>query len=319
MAIKGFVADVGGTNIRLTEVSPTTNQIKNIKQYKCKDFDSIADAILKFFDETEGPYQSACIAVACPVGQDKIDLTNNHWSFSVNDLKKKLNLNDLFMINDYTAIAMSIPSLMDNQVIKIGPGEAISKKPIAVCGPGTGLGVAMLLHHADQWVCLDGEGGHVDFAPQDELEDYLLQYLRKKYDHVSAERFITGPGLVNLYQGIKSYYKEKDNDLEPSEITESALNESDQRCVESLKKFCSLLGAFAGNLAITGWTAGGVYIAGGIAPKIVNFIKKSDFRKRFEEKGRFTESLKKFPTYIIVEQQPGLIGAAAYLKQKIFN
>ncbi len=311
-----MVADVGGTNIRLTTVSIESGEMGEVKTYLCADFPSIFEVISEFLSHETHPVKYGCIDVACPVDDDWINLTNNHWQFSVSKTRKDLGFDQLFLINDYTAIAMAIPSLTNAQKVKIGGGQPILNKSIAVCGPGTGLGVAFLKYQNSRWICLDGEGGHVDFAPQTELEDYLLSNLRKSHQHVSAERFITGPGLVNIYEGIMAFHNEKPVELKPSEITERAISGKDERCKEVLDLFCALLGAFAGNLAVSVWASGGVYIAGGIAPRMIDTIADSEFRSRFVAKGRFENSLKKIPTYIITEPQPGLIGAAAFLRQE---
>lgn len=311
----GLVADVGGTNIRLATIEINTGSIGNIHTYLCADYPSIADVIEDYKLQVTAEVQYGCIAVACPVDDDIIDLTNNNWQFSVSELKKQFGFRALHLINDYTAIAMAIPKLTANQTAKIGRGEPIKEKPIAVCGPGTGLGVALLKKHRGDWVCLDGEGGHVDFAPHGDLEDHMLRRLRNNYSHVSAERFLTGPGLVNIFHCVKNYYEELPEEIEPHEVTQRALDGTDQRCQEALDVFCRLLGSFAGNLALTIWATGGVYIAGGIAPKIVDYIKSSNFRAKFEAKGRFAEALQKIPTYIIMESQPGIIGAGSYLTQ----
>ncbi len=313
----GLVADVGGTNIRVALIDLDSGKQGQVYTYLCKEFATLGDAIRQFLQEVNRQVHHACIDVACPVDEDHIELTNNHWAFSIRELRRELDLESLHVINDYTAIAMAIPGLGLDQKIKIGDGESLEKMPIAVCGPGTGLGVAFLKNYENQWVCLEGEGGHVDFAPHNEMEIFLLNRLLQSYTHVSSERFITGPGLVNIYQSVKEYFKEEAEDLTPAEISAKAVTGEDYRCRESLQIFCELLGSFAGNLALTIWASGGVYIAGGIAPRIVDFIKESGFRNRFEEKGRFKEKIKKIPTYIVTESQPGLLGAGAYLLQKL--
>ena len=312
----GLVADVGGTNIRLACIDMKTGDIKKIHKYLCADYTTIRDVISDFQLQFTPDISHACIAVACPVDSDQINLTNNQWSFSVSELKQQFAFESLHMINDYTAIAMSVPKLKASQLAKIGRGEHIPDRPIAVCGPGTGLGVAFLKKHGDDWVCLDGEGGHVDFASQSSLEDYILEKMRQQYSHVSAERFISGPGIRNIYECIKRYYNEEPEQIEPAEITRRAIEGEDSRCREVLDKFCRLLGAFAGNLAISIWAEGGVYLAGGIVPSLTTYIEESNFRARFEAKGRFTEKMKAIPTYIITEPQPGIIGAASLLMQR---
>lgn len=317
MKTYGLIADIGGTNIRLATVDSESGEMGAIRSYLCRDYLTIVQVLQEFIETEQKTVKHACLDVACPVDQDWIALTNNHWQFSVSDTRKELGLENLFMINDYTAIALAIPSLDETQKEKIGGGESEPDKAIAVCGPGTGLGVAFLKPYRGQWICLDGEGGHVDFAPQNDLEDFLLKRMRSRFDHVSAERFITGPGLVNLYEGIKDFYSETPETLNPSQISQRAADGSDRCCKEALEVFCQVLGAFAGNLALTAWASGGVYVAGGIAPRMIGFIHQSGFRARFEAKGRFHGSIKRIPTYIITEPEPGLLGSKVYLKQAL--
>lgn len=317
MQFHQLVADVGGTNIRLALINPDSGKITAVRKYLCSDYANITDVVERYLEQVNAEPKSACFAIASPVDDDWISMTNHHWRFSVEETRKYLGFQKFSVINDYTAIAMAVPRLEEHQKHKIGQGAAIPDKPIAVCGPGTGLGVALLVYHEHQWICLDGEGGHVDFAPQNELEDFLQQFLRKSYGHVSAERVLTGPGLVNIYRGIKTYCNEEAEKLKPADITRRAVEGNDERCSETLQTFCSILGSFAGNLAITAWTTGGVYIAGGIAPKMTDLIAGSNFRKRFEAKGRFQSDMGKIPTYIITEEQPGLIGAAETLIQQM--
>jgi glucokinase len=313
----GLVADVGGTNIRLSLVSLVTGELDEIKSYLCKDFPTILDVFREYLSGKDVKVQHGCIDVACPVDDDLVELTNNHWKFSKEGLCRDLALETLHVINDYTAIAMSIPGLGSRQRIKIGGGEPVEKGSIAVFGPGTGLGVAFLKLFNQQWVCFEGEGGHVDFAPHSELEDFMLNRLRKGHQHVSSERFMAGPGLIHIYQSIMAFHGETPEELVPAEITRRAVEGKDKRCQETLSLFCEMLGSFAGNLALTIWASGGVYIAGGIAPRITEFIGRSGFRDRFEAKGRFKDKIKSIPTYIITEPQPGLLGTAAYLMQMI--
>jgi glucokinase len=243
-------------------------------------------------------------------------MTNLPWQFSQQALIKKLNLNSLTMINDYTAIAMAIPLLSDNQKVKIGGGETVADKPIAVCGPGTGLGVAHLVPVNNQWHCFSGEGGHVDFAAVDELDIKILQYLQTIKKRISYEQLLSGFGLEQIYQAICSINGKNNSKLSAAEISQQAVSESCPLCQQTLEQFCKVLGSFAGNLALTLNCQGGVYIAGGIVPRFIEFIENSEFRVRFETKGRLSHIPVKTPTYIIIEDQPGLLGAAAFLLQQ---
>ena len=186
---------------------------------------------------------------------------------------------------------------------------------IAVFGPGTGLGVKHLTHTSQGWLALDGEGGHVDFAPVDEVDIAIWKFLTDKLGHASAEEVLSGRGLVHIYQAIAKYKGLLAPLDEPADITERALDGSCALSVATLSQFCKILGSFAGNLALNLGTRGGVYVGGGIAPRFTNFIKQSDFRLRFEAKGRFRDYVAGIPTFIITEPDHGLIGAMAYLNQ----
>ncbi len=317
MKTQGLIADVGGTNIRLALIELDSEKITNLKSFLCADYGSITDVIKEFLNNTNTLIDQACIAIAGVVEHDWISMTNHQWEFSVSQTRKDLGLKNLHVINDYTGISMAVPHLNKNSKVKIGDGIPLETKPIAIFGPGTGLGVSHLIFHNNQWISLDGEGGHVDYASQDSREDHLIEFLRQQYGNVSAEMLISGPGLVNIYNGVNFFYKETPDDLTPEEITTRALKKTDRCCQETLSMFCRIMGSFAGNLALNLGTFGGVYIAGGIAPRIVDYLIQSDFRKRFETKGSFSDYVKKIPTYIITEPQPGLIGAGAYLIQTL--
>jgi glucokinase len=202
-------------------------------------------------------------------------------------------------------------------VLQFGGGSAQKDKPIAVYGAGTGLGVAHLVHVNRRWVSLPGEGGHVDFAPNSEEEDIILEVLRAEVGHVSAERVLSGPGLVNLYRAIVKSDKRLPEKLEPKDITERALADSCIDCRRALSLFCVILGRFGGNLALSLGTFGGVYIAGGIVPRFMEFFKASGFRAAFEDKGRFKDYVHDIPVFMITHGQPGLLGAGAHLRQTL--
>jgi glucokinase len=309
-----FVADVGGTNIRLAQIAD--GQLTQIKKYLCNDFATITDAIKAYFLEyPDVQFSAGCLGVACPVAGDVIAMTNNHWQFSIDKLQDALGLSWLGVINDFTAVAHALPVLSLQQKEQIGPGAAIARDNIAVFGPGTGLGVKHLTYADTGWLALDGEGGHVDFAPVDENDLAIWHFLNAKYGHASAEEVLSGRGLVQIYQALGEFKNVPAVLDEPSEITARALDDSCELCLLTLTQFCRIMGSFAGNLALNLGTRGGVYIGGGIAPRFVNFIKNSDFRARFEAKGRFRDYVAGIPTFIITEPDHGLIGAMAYLNQ----
>lgn len=312
-----IVADIGGTNLRIGCLN-SAGEITELSHYKCSNYDSLENVLRHFLESLKLPESKLirmCLAIACPVEHDVVKMTNLPWQFSKAELTKQLNLHQLMVINDYTAIAMSISLLKPHQVIKIGGGNAVANKPIAICGPGTGLGVANLVSHNNEWISLGGEGGHVDFAPVNETEVKILQFLQQKYQRVSAEQLLSGLGIEQLYQAFCSINSVEAKPYVAADITEKAVNEDCPMCELAVAQFCKTLGSFAGNLALTMASFGGVYIAGGIVPRFTDYFAESEFRRRFEEKGRFKDFNRSIPTYVITESQPGILGACAYLRQ----
>ncbi|WP_437615164.1 glucokinase [Erwinia sp. V71] len=313
-----LVGDVGGTNARLALCELASGAISQIKTFSTSDYDSLEAVIRVYLDEhAQEKIADAAIAIACPVGDDWIEMTNHSWAFSCKEMKKNLGLANLEVINDFTAISMAIPMLAESDVLQFGGKAAVKDKPIAVYGAGTGLGVAHLVHVDKRWVSLPGEGGHVDFAANSEEEDQILQVLRDELGHVSAERLLSGMGLVNLYRAIVKSDDRVPENLKPKDVTERALADSCTDCRRALSLFCVIMGRFGGNLALTLATFGGVYIAGGIVPRFLDFFKASGFRSAFEDKGRFRDFVADIPVFLITHDQPGLLGAGAHLRQAL--
>lgn len=310
-----FVADVGGTNIRLGLVE--NGRISVIKKYLCADFESIDDAILYFQQQTtEQNFVAGCIAIACPVAEDVVKMTNHTWTFSKKALQAHLGLNHLDVINDYTAIAHSLPTLNHNQVIQIGTGHAKEHGNIAVFGPGTGLGVEHLTWTKNGWHTLDGEGGHVDFAPTDDDDVIIWRYLFSQFGRASAEEALSGRGIVNIYRAFCADQGVTPRLSKPSEVTSAGIDNSDPVARKAINHFCQIMGSFAGNLALNLCTTGGIFIGGGITSKLQDFFLESRFREKFEAKGDMAHYVKSIPTYLINEPDHGLLGALAYLIQQ---
>jgi len=321
--IVNLIADIGGTNIRLAQANAQSDtKFTDMETYQCAKFSSLSEVIALYIENKNiaDCCINACLAIACPTDNDIISMTNLPWQFSQQAIIKTLNLNSLTMINDYTAIAMAIPLLSDKQKVKIGGGEKIENKPIAVCGPGTGLGVAHLVpvsfNGKSQWHSFSGEGGHVDFAAVDDIDMKIFQYLQRIKGRVSYEQLLSGYGLEQIYQAIRAINGKGECQLSAADISQNAITDSCVLCKQALAQFCKVLGSFAGNLALTLNCQGGVYIAGGIVPRFIEFIEKSKFRTRFENKGRLSHICVQTPTYVITEAQPGLLGAAALLLQR---
>ncbi|BDH45002.1 glucokinase [Salmonella enterica subsp. enterica serovar Choleraesuis] len=315
MTTYALVGDVGGTNTRLALCELESGAIVKAKTYSGLDYPSLEAAVKVYLDEQNIPVEHGCIAIACPITGDWVEMTNHSWAFSIEQMRTGLGLTTLEIINDFTAVSMAIPMLKPEHLEQFGGDKPQENKPVAVFGAGTGLGVAHLVHVDKRWVSLPGEGGHVDFAPNSEEEGIILEALREELGHVSAERVLSGPGLVNLYRAIVKSDGRLPENLKPKDVTERALADSDIDCRRALSLFCVVLGRFGGNLALTMGTFGGVYIAGGIVPRFMEFFKASGFRGGFEDKGRFRSYVENIPVYLITHEQPGLLGAGAHLRQ----
>jgi glucokinase len=254
------------------------------------------------------PVQEAALAIAAPLLGDQISMTNHNWRFSVSALRQQMHWRRLIVLNDFTALAMAIRYLPEQELMQVGGIKHVSEAPIALLGAGTGLGVSGLIYGGQHWLPLQGEGGHVSLAPGTERETAVLKQLWKHFDHVSAERVLSGPGLVNLYTAICELDGVATTLDDPAEITQQALNDSGKQCVETLQMFCALLGSVAGNLVLTLGATNAVYVGGGIVPRLGDYFAQSSFRSRFEGKGRYVEYLRAVPVYVINSAQPAFVG-----------
>lgn len=311
------VVDLGGTNIRLATCELDTGELSQLKEYICADFATIEQALEAYFSILPKQVKHLCIAIACPVESDQITMTNLSWAFSQRTLKEHLNLTSLYVINDYTAISLAVPFLSAQDKVQIGAGTAKKNGTTAVFGPGTGLGVSHIIKPADKWISLDGEAGHVSFTPNTREQGDILFLLQTQFGHVSAERILSGQGLVNLYQSLCTLSQKKSQFELPEQVTKAGLNYSCPIAVKSLNIFCQVMGSFAGNLAMSLNCTGGVYIAGGIVPRFITFFGTSEFRHFFEDKGRLKDYLTKIPTFVITNRNPGLLGSTVYLRQEL--
>jgi glucokinase len=309
-----LVADIGGTNARLGLVTPEGNEVFGIEQLSNKNYPHLIDVVHSYLNRAQCIVQpkKACFAVASPVTNDRIHFTNNSWSFSVQELKVQLGLEYLKVINDFEAIALSIPYLGPKEVFRVGGGEVTPHHAIAVLGPGTGLGMAALVPNYPKPLPLGTEGGHACFAPQDDLEAHIASRIKQRLGFCSNEDLLSGNGLINIYDGICDWHKTKPLFQNPWEITGAALGGTDEMCRLALERFCAVLGSVAGDYALQLGAQGGVYIAGGIVPRFKEFlVEHTLFRERFVSKGRFRSYLERIPTFVIIASQPGLIGAAS--------
>lgn len=309
--IPRLIADIGGTNARFALIAGDATQPYAERVLPCADFPDPVAAIEHYLVQVNAPRPlEAAIAIATPITGDRIKMTNHVWSFSIEETRQRLGLKRLLMLNDFTALAMSLPYLGPEELHQVGSGQPLPGTPIALIGPGTGLGMSGLVPAGDRWIPLQGEGGHATFSPGDDREIEILRVIRRQYSHVSTERLVSGMGLVNLYQAIALLEGTEAQFLTPPDITERGTNGTCPLCLEALQTFCGILGTAAGNLVLALGATAGVYIGGGIVPRLGDFFDASPFRQRFEQKGRFSVYLAAVPSYVIRSKYPALIGAA---------
>jgi glucokinase len=312
----GLIGDIGATNARFALVGPG-RRIARMRVLATSDYAGIAEAIGGYLDtEADSRPDQVVLAVASPVTGDRISFTNSPWTFSIAELQRRLGLRRLEVINDLTATALAVPHLPADERIQIGGGQPVPDAPIGIIGPGTGLGVGALVRAGNAWVPIPSEGGHVTMAPDHVREGAVLDLMRRRFDHVSAERVLSGPGLINLYNALCETEGVPAASYTAAQITDPETGNRDPRCRETVSIFCAMLGTVTGNLALTLGARGGVYIAGGIVPKLGAAFAQSAFRARFEQKGRMQAYLAPIPTYVITHAVPAFLGAATLLDAK---
>jgi glucokinase len=308
-----LLADVGGTCVRLAlETAPGV--LEEVDVRASESFPSLLDAVRDYLGQTGARNVAhAAIGIATAVTGDQVRMTNHSWTFSIAALRQALGLDTLVVINDFTALALSLPHLPAEQLQRVGGGDPHPDAPRALLGPGTGLGVSGLVPGPDGFVALAGEGGHVGFAPADDEEMALWHFAHARHGHVSAERFLSGPGLALIHEARLALAGLPSESLTAADITRRALGGHCEQCSATLDRFCAMLGSVAGALALTLGARGGVYIGGGIVPRLGDDFARSPFRRRFEEAGRLSGYLAAIPVFVIHSPYPGLIGAQAAL------
>ena len=320
-----LLADIGGTNARFGWVAEAGQPVAHIATLPCAAHAgpaAAARAYLAQLADTLGaayrPPVAGAFAVATAVGGERIAFTNSGWNFSPTGTQAELGLHTLLWLNDFEALALSLPGLGPQQVQAVGPLAATAGGlggALAVIGPGTGLGVAGLLPTPHGWVAVPGEGGHASLSAADDFESAVLAAVRREFAHVSAERLLSGIGLPVLHRGVAAVLGTAAEVLPPEAIVERGLAGQDAACSRALDSFCALLGSFAGNVALVLGARGGVYIGGGIVPRLGERFFASRFRERFEAKGRLAPYLQAIPTALITDTLAALGGAARALEQ----
>ncbi len=317
-----LVADIGGTNARFALIDPYQSSpvLTALKVFHCSDFASLQHATEHYIELVSAKPTKAAIAVASPVTGDEIRLTNRAWSFSQKELKEHFHFDELHVLNDFGAVAHSIPALNQEDTVTLhGTYSALSNGPVSILGPGTGLGVALLVGDSKQgWNAVATEGGHVSFAPLNDEEYLISRWLTARFGRASTERLLCGSGLSHIYAALD----DKDFSvalnpsatfLNPADIVQAALDGHDLKSRRALARFCSVLGSVAGDIALM-HGARKVFIAGGMVPRFIPFLRSSSFREKFLSKGRMTIFVESVPIQVITHPMPGLLGAARFLK-----
>jgi glucokinase len=314
-----LAGDIGGTKVNLAFFDNATRITE--KRYESRDFSGIEKILDDFLKGNDSKIEKACFGVAGPVTNGKCRLTNLSWQVEVDRLKEHLGIDAVWLINDLAATACSIPFLSPEDFAVIQAGASVGEGRISVISAGTGLGQAFLIPEKNgKYIVMDSEGGHCDFSPRSSVEAELLFFLQKKHSRVSIERVLSGPGLLDIYEFLKSATSEEEAELfdSPAHIVEKAVAKTSPNCEKTLKLFVSLYGALAGNLALQYLSTGGVYLGGGIAPKVVPLLKEGDFMDAFLAKGRFKNVLSQIPVKVVMDETAPLLGAAQYAVGNIY-
>jgi glucokinase len=310
-----LIADIGATNARFA-VLGADGEPGETSVLHGVEYDTAADAIEAYLSTLKGERpDEAAFAIAAPVIGDEITMINSSWRFSLEATRKQFGWTRLIAMNDFKANALGVPHLKPDDFVQIGEGAPVPGATIGVLGPGTGIGVAALVPVKDGWVAVDGEGGHVTLAAMDSREAAIIDILHRQFAHVSAERVLSGPGLVNLYDALCELAGKPAGPLTPDHVT-NIYPGCDPQAREAVALFCAMLGTFASDVALTFGARGGIYIMGGIVPKILDIFRRSAFRERFEMKGRYRFYLGSIPTYVVLHPTPAFLGLRTLFEEQ---
>lgn len=331
-AFPRLLADVGGTNVRFAmQTAPA--RIGPVTAYQVADFPSLEAAMAAYLAATvpssaalaasgtgaQARPRHAAIGLANPITGDRVKLTNHDWAFSIEAMRRALDFDTLIAINDFTSLALALPLLPAEALAVLRPGQPMAGAPMALIGPGTGLGVSGLIpDRRGGAIALAGEGGHVEIMPHTDDEWIAWRAAEKEHDRVSAERLVSGMGLSHIHAALCAEMGTPlDSPWQAREITAAALQQNDPVARRAFAAFCGLLGSLAGDLALTLGARGGVYIGGGIVPRFVEAVAQSPFLERFVDKGRMQAYLEPVPVYVITDRYPAFPGLAQALKEAL--
>ncbi|MBW1797080.1 MAG: glucokinase [Deltaproteobacteria bacterium] len=316
-----LAGDIGGTktNLGLFLMGKKRPLLKVMETYSSRNAPDLESMVERFLEKHQASIVGACFGIAGPVVNGQCKTTNLPWNVSEAQIKRRFRWKHVRLINDLTAMALAIPLLKGNEFFSLNRVRARKEKNIGLIAPGTGLGEALLIFQNGKYIPVSSEGGHVDFAPNSRTEVRLWEHLHRRFGHVSIERLLSGPGLINIYSWLKdtgrysepAWLKRKIKETDTARaIAETAMNQKQALCMKSLDMFISILGSVSGNLALTALTTGCLYLGGGIPPKILPKLKEGTFMKAFVNKGRFKDLLENIPVRVILSDRAALLGAA---------
>ena len=321
-----LVADIGGTHIRLAltdQQAPSNNEpvhLYHISKQRCRDFSDPAGAIREYLDQRQHPVKTICMAVAGPVNvaAGQAFLTNHNWTFHKSKFEDFFKA-EVIIVNDFHAQAMAIPHLVPEDLMPLSKTSAKKNRcdmTRLIIGPGTGLGMAGLIHTDNTWRALPGEGGHADFAPGNEQDQQIVEHFKNEQNltRVSAEDILSGRGIERLYCA-HHWLQTRENDHKIDKEIIQLAQEGDPVCLKTLNHFCEILGSVAGNAALITGALGGVYLAGGLIPRFPQILKNSRFMEAFTNKSPVVKYMQDIPVYTVLAEQPGLLGASAIASQ----
>ena len=300
-----LIADIGATSSRCATLALATANPQNVRIYRNENFPQLSNLLANYLDELGNKPRSMALAVAAPVHGNDVQMVNRDWSFSGTSLSREMGFDSAKIINDFHAIAYALPTFDDNTRTEIGRATEYRGGNMAVLGPGSGLGMSAWISNESGGAAMTGEGGHITVSGRDKLEDEIIAEFRERFGHCSAERVLSGPGLVALHKVMHGI--ELDS---PEAIT---ANQDDAACAATMNQFFSFLGSAAADLALITGAFGGLFIAGGIVPACVEQLRQSPFRERFDDKNRYRDYMRRIPTYVITDPVPGLTGLAAMI------
>ncbi len=319
-----LIGDIGGTNARFALADRNSPGFSDAMTLQCADYATADAAIKDYLESVSAPSPDViCLAAAGPIVDQRVRFTNNPWSIAADELAEDFSSSSVRLLNDFEAIAYSIPFLKPADCLPIGLPESMALDnehyTVGILGPGTGLGTVGLRKHGDLLIPITGEGSHSGFAPESQVQVDILTALRERFDRVSAERLVSGPGLENIYWALARIHGEKRPQLSAADIFAKTIDNSDPRAAEAVQVFFEVLGQYAGDLALTLGAKDGIFVAGGIAQRYPDLLANSRFRSGFESKGRHRSIVERIPTQLILHEQPGLLGASYCALQMLSN